>query len=143
MSSFKPILLTTAAVCLLAACSSKNPDTLIGTNLDENAAMMDANAAVAANLAATNGASSNAPPSNAAGANPPATNASSEAKTNEPAQVSANVSVAKPSQFASPQRSAEVNAARNSPSTSTRLNDIDNQVTTEPDVPNVTTNDLD
>jgi hypothetical protein len=31
------------AVLLVSACSSKNPDSLIGMNLDENAAMMDAN----------------------------------------------------------------------------------------------------
>ena len=44
---------TAATLALLAAagCSSKNPDTLVGMNLDENAAMMDANTSVDANNA--------------------------------------------------------------------------------------------
>jgi hypothetical protein len=37
------------ATLLLGACSSRNPDSLIGMNVDENAAMMDANASSDAN----------------------------------------------------------------------------------------------
>jgi hypothetical protein len=52
---------TAASLALLAAtgCSSKNPDTLVGMNLDENAAMMDANASVDANNASADVAEAN------------------------------------------------------------------------------------
>jgi hypothetical protein len=43
------ILVPALAVLLLGACSSKNPDSLIGMNVDENLAMMDANASADAN----------------------------------------------------------------------------------------------
>jgi hypothetical protein len=42
------------AALLLSACSSKNPDSLIGMNVDENLAMMDANEMSPANLVAAN-----------------------------------------------------------------------------------------
>ena len=125
MAYFKSFLLAAAAVAALGACSSKNPDTLVGMNLDENGAMMDANAAVDANLASTNSATSDGG------------NASTEPRANETSEVSANAIAAKGPK---PSRSA-VNAASNSAVNSTQLNDSDNQLPDEPDVPNVTTND--
>ena len=41
------------AALLLSACSSKNPDSLVGMNVDENLAMMNASEMVDGNLAAT------------------------------------------------------------------------------------------
>ena len=49
-----------AALFSLAACSSKNPDSLVGMNLDENAAMMDSNEAVDANAVTATVAETNA-----------------------------------------------------------------------------------
>jgi hypothetical protein len=40
----RAIALAAFAVVLVSACNSKNPDSLIGMNIDENAVMMDANA---------------------------------------------------------------------------------------------------
>jgi hypothetical protein len=42
-----PIVIASALI--VSACSSKNPDTLVGMNVDENLAMMDANAVDEAN----------------------------------------------------------------------------------------------
>lgn len=44
------------AALLLSACSSKNPDSLVGVNVDENLAIMDENASSNAIAAATNDA---------------------------------------------------------------------------------------
>jgi len=55
-----------AIVALLSACSSKNQDSLIGTNVDENLAMMDANASSEPNMAATNVAHTARPPADTA-----------------------------------------------------------------------------
>lgn len=59
-----PILM--ASALLVSACSSKNPDTLVGMNVDENLAMMDANAvdeanSVDANVSRAHAASTAAP----------------------------------------------------------------------------------
>lgn len=113
----------------LAACSSKNPDTLIGKNVEENSPVMDANASVDANLAGSNMTSS---PSQASPASGNQIDQSSEEAASEPAP--------KPAATPKPSRSNEVNAARNS-ANSTQLDDSDNQLPDEPDVPNVTTND--
>jgi len=51
----------TLAALLAGACSSKNPDSLIGTNVDENLAVMDANASLNVVAATTNASGSNAP----------------------------------------------------------------------------------
>ena len=110
------------ALIVLAACSSKNPDALTGMNLDENAAMMDANASVDANLASANAGESTS---------------TSDVQANHASNASANAAAPKPAH-------AELSAAHNSPSSSTELNDIeDNQVSTEPDIPNASSNDLD
>lgn len=63
------------ALVLVSACSSKNPDSLIGMNLDENAAMMDANAASEATIASDSneGAAANSASASQAAANAPAT----------------------------------------------------------------------
>ncbi|HEY8434136.1 MAG TPA: hypothetical protein VIK68_05920 [Sphingomicrobium sp.] len=110
------------ALLAVAGCSSKNPDALTGMNLDENAAMMDANASVDANLASANASESSS---------------TSDVQANHASNASANAAAPKPAH-------AEVSAAHNSPSSSTELNDIeDNQVSTEPDIPNASSNDLD
>jgi len=117
------------ALVALAACSSKNPDTLIGKNVEENSPVMDANASVDANFAGSNMTSS---PSQASPASGNQIDQSSEASASEPAP--------KPAATPKPSGSNEVNAARNS-ANSTQLDDSDNQLPDEPDVPNVTTND--
>lgn len=128
--SFRLVLAATALL-MAAACSSKNPDALTGMNLDENAAMMDANASVEANLGGAN-VSSNAPQTSSPSGNQ--ANGSTEASANEP--------MPKAAATRKPSRSNEVNAARNSHESTTELNDIaNNQITTEPDVPNFTTNE--
>jgi hypothetical protein len=117
------------ALLALAACSSKNPDTLIGKNVEENSPVMDANASVDANLAASNMTS-----------NPSQANPASGNQINQSSEVSANEPAPKPAATPKPSRSNDVNAARNS-ANSTQSNDIDNQVPEEPDVPNVSEND--
>jgi len=129
MASFKSFLLAAAAVFALGACSSKNPDALTGMNLDENAAMMDANASVDANLASTNATSTNEAQASSA----------SDAQSNHASEASANSAAPKPAQSSHP---TEINAVRNGPASSPDLNDVDNQVT-EPDIPNASSNDLD
>ena len=127
----RPTALVPFALLILAACSSKNTDSLIGMNLDENAAMTDANASIDANLAGSSSIAS----SGAAG------NASSEPQANEGSAVSA--SVAKRSEPPTPSHSTEVTAVRNSTANSTQVNDVDNQAPDEPDVPNISSNDFD
>ena len=113
------------ALLAVAGCSSKNPDALTGMNLDENAAMMDANASVDANLASANASESSS---------------TSDVQANHASNASANAAAPK---LAHAGR-AEVSAAHNSASSSTELNDIeDNQVSTEPEIPNASSNDLD
>ena len=48
----KSTLTALFAALLLSGCSSNNPDSLVGMNVDENAAMMDANASSEADAAA-------------------------------------------------------------------------------------------
>jgi len=55
-----------AVAALLSACSSKNPDSLIGTNVDENLAMMDANANSDTNVASMNVANAGRTPADTA-----------------------------------------------------------------------------
>lgn len=121
---------TASALLVLAACSSRNPDALTGLNVDENAAMMDANAAVEANLADANGA-----PSNAAAAN-----GTSEAQSANSAESAAKATAPKAAEKSRPSR--EVNAPQDNSASSAELNDVqDNQVSTESDIPNITSND--
>ena len=114
---------------LLGACSSRNPDTLIGMNVDENAAMMDANAAVEANLTDANGAP----------AKPAATNDRSEV---QPANGTEKADSATAPKTAEKSRAArEVNAVDKSSATAPTLNDVEeNQLSTEPDIPNAVSN---
>lgn len=117
------------ALLLLGACSSRNPDTLIGMNVDENAAMMDANAAVEANLTDANGAP----------AKPAATNDRSEV---QPANGTEKADSATAPKTAEKSRAArEVNAVDKSSATAPTLNDVEeNQLSTEPDIPNAVSN---
>lgn len=48
------------AILLVSGCSSKNPDSLIGSNLDENVVMMNAHSNSVTNAPAANVAESNA-----------------------------------------------------------------------------------
>src|SRR4051794_30793218 len=50
----------TLAALLAGACSSKNPDSLIGMNVDENLAVMDANASMNVVAATSNASGSDA-----------------------------------------------------------------------------------
>ena len=108
----------------LTACNSKNPDTLVGMNLDENAAMMDANAAVEANLAVANG-SANAD--------------ASEQSAATAADSSRDTTAPKPPVASKPPRSDQVNAADIDAGNRTELNQIDDdRADDQPDVPNTT-----
>jgi hypothetical protein len=129
MANFRTFVLATAAFSALAACGSNNSDTLIGMNLDENAAMMDANSAVDANLASNSATSANEAQASSA----------SDAQSNHASDASTNAAAPKPAQSS---HSTEVNAVRNAPASSPNLDDVDNQVT-QPDVPNASSNDVD
>jgi len=79
------------AALLVSGCSSKNPDSLIGMNLDENAAMMDANEVSDANAAATTDSNGNATSSHASSAAQSNAGAAANAPAEEPS-ATANVS---------------------------------------------------
>jgi hypothetical protein len=128
--SFRFAAAVSMALLTLPACSSGNPDALTGMNVDENAAMMDANAAVEANLA-----DANAEPADAA-----SSNGTSEAKTGSATDAADNNTAAKPPERARTGR--EVNAASSNSRSSAELNDMqDNQVEAEPDIPNAVSNE--
>ena len=76
------VLAAGATLALLAAagCSSKNPDTLVGMNLDENAAMMDANASVDASNASEDAVDTNSSSQSAATNGAGASNSEASAK---------------------------------------------------------------
>jgi hypothetical protein len=116
------LVVAASALLTAAACSSKNPDTLVGKNLDENAAMMDANASVAANLA---------------GADASQANAKYELGTTDRSGANAT-SPAKPAMPAKPPRhSGQASAIDNNVETSSPPNDVDrNQVGNDVDMPN-------
>jgi len=54
-------VLGASALFFVGACSSKNPDVLSGINVDENLAMMDANAAENTGVTTNNSSESNSP----------------------------------------------------------------------------------
>ena len=117
------------ALLALTACSSKNPDTLVGMNLDENAAMMDANATVDANLAGTNGSA------NAAASEQSATTAADTSRDTAAPKLPA---APKPPVAPKPPRSDQVNAADIDVANRTGLDRTDdNQTESEPDLPNM------
>jgi hypothetical protein len=79
------------AALLVSGCSSRNPDSLVGMNLDENLAMMDANASSEANAAPTAASDSNAAPAHASSdhAAQPAPSATSNADEQHSATANA------------------------------------------------------
>jgi hypothetical protein len=60
-SAFAAAVLGASALFFVSACSSKNPDALPGMNVDENLAMMDANAAANTNVTANTSSEPNSP----------------------------------------------------------------------------------
>jgi hypothetical protein len=83
-----PLVIGLLAALLLGACSSKNPDSLIGMNLDENLAIMNADenagAEVTAPNVSANETSSAARSSTATTANANEVNAARTAEENPP-----------------------------------------------------------
>ena len=114
-----------AALLSLAASSSKNPDSLVGMNLDENAAMMDSNEAVDANAVTATVAETNAGSQPDTISHPDAS--ANEAAPKQPART----------KVAASESSDQVNATDADAHDRTELNQIDdNQVEQEPDEPN-------
>jgi len=77
--SFRLAFAASALLIVTACGSSKNPDTLVGKNLDENAAMMDANASVDANIASANATQAESPTATATANHSEASNATAPA----------------------------------------------------------------
>ncbi|MGE5562815.1 MAG: hypothetical protein ACM3ZV_05825 [Bacillota bacterium] len=127
--SFRFAAAATLALLSLTACSSKNPDTLIGMNLDENAAMMDANASVEANLG---------------GADPSANDSAADRSSANAASTSTDASAPQPPTPPKPPRaprSDQVNAGDSSTNTVTPLNQVeDDQADDQSEVPNASSN---
>ena len=79
------------AVLLVSGCSSKNPDSLIGMNVDENAAMMEANASSEGGAtAAANGSEDNEASASAARRHAVQPSAAASARAEEEPSADAN-----------------------------------------------------
>ena len=72
------------AALLVSGCSSRNPDSLIGMNVDENLAMTDANASSDAKGESTSGSDSNATAEHASSDRAAPSNASAADADEEP-----------------------------------------------------------
>jgi len=99
------------AALLVSGCSSRNPDSLVGMNLDENLAMMDANASSEANTAPTAASDSNA--------------ASAHASSDHAAQ--SNASAAAGDADEQPSATANATETENPPEDQTTANQVENE----------------